>query len=163
MKSFTRIHSIAYTLRLVAIVLLFSATGDFMPQTWLESLFQRLGLTPMPHVPFVRHLLLGVGHLQIAIAVLFVAISRDVVRYRPLVITITVIILVGAPVIYLIDAVAEMPRWCGIMDFTLWLLLGGMLLAFYIWPAKGAPNKAKFSEPGDCVPVPVEDQQRPGR
>jgi len=123
-----------------ALELLFSAAADFMPQTWQDAVVQGLGIPAMPHAPDMRYILLGVGYLQVTIAVFLGVTSRDVVRYQPFVVTTIAIFLVGAPVFYLICAVAEMPRWCGIADFTGCLLIGVILLGLYIWPIRSSPN-----------------------
>jgi len=121
-------------------MLLFSAAGDFMPQPWQDALCQAVGIPLMPHAPDMRYILLGVGYLQVVIAAFFWVISRDVGRYQPFVVSTIVVFLVGAPVFYLICAVAGMPNWCGIVDATGCALIGGILLALYIWPTNSSNN-----------------------
>jgi hypothetical protein len=80
----------------------------------------------------------------IALGALVWIIARDVVRYRPLVIALIVIQLIGAPVLCLIDVTSGMPRWWCIMDFTSCLLGGGILLPLIF---KKSPLQATAAAP----------------
>ena len=139
MKTATRTRSIANTMRVLAIVLIISGGSFFLPVTWLDSILVQHGLGPFPHAALMRGALLVAGYLLVALGALFWVIAKDVVRYRPLVITTIAIFLVAAPAFYLIDAVAGLPRWCSIADFVLCFILGAVPLAFYFWPASNQP------------------------
>jgi len=147
MKTFTRVRTIAFLLRAVAIFLFCDGGGLFLPESWGNSCLVWCGLEPMPHATLMRYFLLMSGYLQIAIGVLVWIVAADVVRYRPLVIATIAIFLVGAPAFYLIDAIVGLPRWWCIMDFTCCLLCGGVPLVFCIWPAKTSPNNRTETNP----------------
>lgn len=140
MKTFTRVRSIAILLRVAAISVFFSGVSFFLPETWIDSFLVWCGLGQMPHAALMRYVLWGAGYFQVAGGVFIWVIARDVVRYHPIVITVLVLLLVGAPVFYLIDALAGLPwYWC-ILDFTCCFLAGGVPLVFCLWPAKTSPN-----------------------
>jgi hypothetical protein len=89
----------------------------------------------MPDAAVFRYVIRFAAYLQTAFGVLIWVIATDVLPYRPLVITILAIYLVGAPALYLIDAFAGMPRWWCIMDFSCCFLAGGVPLTFCVWPS----------------------------
>jgi hypothetical protein len=97
------------------------------------------GLGQIRQAVLTHYVLLIAGYLLQALGGLLWVIAKDVVRYRPFVIAATAIFLVGAPAFYLINAVAGMPTWCGITDFVLCFILGGVLLAFCLWPTSNEP------------------------
>jgi len=142
MAAFTRVRSIANLLRLAAISVILSGVTFFLPETWIDSFLVWCGLGQMPHAALMRYVLRGAGFLQVAGGVAIWVIAGDVVRYRPIVITVLANFLVGAPAFYLIDAIVGLPRWWCIMDFACCFLAGGVPLAFCLWPSKTSPGTA---------------------
>lgn len=140
MKTFTRIRTIAFLLRVVAISAILSGATFYLPEEWIDSFLVWCGLPEMPHVPIMRYVLLGSGHLQVGIGVVAWFIARDVVRYQPVVIAVLAVFLISAPAFYLTDAIAGLPwYWC-LLDFGCCFLAGGVPLLFCLWPAKQSPN-----------------------
>ncbi len=74
-------------------------------------------------------------------------VATDVVRYRPMVIAIIVLHLIGGPVFYLMDVIIGMPLSWRIMDFVSFSMMGVLPLAFCLWPAKKSPNTAREPTP----------------
>jgi hypothetical protein len=141
MTTFTRVGSIAALLRIVAIFLTLDGVVFFLPEAWINSFLVEFGLERIPRAVLMRYALQMCGYLQIALGALVWVIARDVVRYRPLVITTIAIFLVGAPAFYLLDAAAGFPAWVSLMDCVTCLGCGGIPLVFCLWPAKTPPGK----------------------
>jgi len=95
----------------------------------------------VPQALLMSYVLRGAGLLQVAMGIVIWAVASDVVRYRPIVITIIVVHLVAAPAFYLMDATIGMPRWWCLMDFMCGVLSGGIPLIFCLWPAKASPKR----------------------
>jgi hypothetical protein len=131
----THVRSTANTMRVLAVVLILSGGSFFLPKTWLESVVVEQGLGQIPQAVLTHYVLLIAGYLLLALGGLLWVVAKDVVRYRRFVIATIAIFLVGAPAFYLINALAGMPTWCGITDFVLCFILGGVLLAAFSWPA----------------------------
>jgi hypothetical protein len=125
----------ANALRVLAIFVIVNGVSILLPWAWIDSVLIWCGLGHMPDAAVLHYLLRGAGYFAMTFGVLIWVIASDVVRYRPIVITIITIFLIGAPVFYLIDAFAGLPRWWCILDFTICLLAGGFPLAFGVWPS----------------------------
>lgn len=114
----------------------------------------------------MSYMLQAAGYLQIAIGVLIWVIAMDVVRYRPLVIATIAIFLAGAPVLYVIDAVAGLPRWWCMMDFISSFLCGAIPLLFCLWPAPpdhgAAASRRPAGQAGGSEELARDYSSRPG-
>ena len=75
--------------------------------------------------------------------------ATDIVRYRPIVVAIIALHLIAAPVFYVMDTFVGMPLWWRVMDFGCFLVGGGFLLAFWLWPSKPFNNAV---EPTRALP-----------
>jgi hypothetical protein len=139
MKTPTRVRSTANFLRFLAISQIVAFAIVFVPEAWIASLHGWLGLGQMPDAVFLRYVLRGAAWCQGAFGVLFWVMASDVVRHRPLVITTAVIYLVAAPTFYFMNAIAGLPRWWCVWDFTVCFLAGGILLALCVWPSRVSP------------------------
>ena len=106
MKTFTRVRSMANALRVLAIFVIVNGVSILLPWAWIDSVLIWCGLGHMPDAAVLHYLLRGAGYFAMTFGVLIWVIASDVVRYRPIVITIITIFLIGAPVFYLIDAFA---------------------------------------------------------
>ena len=142
MRTFTRVRAIANLLRFLAICWILSGVVFCLPKTWIDSFLVWVGMAQVPHALLMSYVLRGAGLLQVAMGIVIWAVASDVVRYRPIVITIIVVHLAAAPAFYLMDAVIGMPGWWCLMDFTCGILSGGIPLIFCLWPAKASPNTA---------------------
>jgi hypothetical protein len=133
MKVFTRVRTIAFLLRVVAISAILSGVTFYFPEGDIDSFLVWCGLPEMPHAVLMRYVLLGAGHLQVGIGVVVWFMARDPVRYQPIIITMLVVFLVAAPAFYLTDAIAGFPwYWC-LLDFSCCFLAGGVPLVFCLW------------------------------
>jgi len=139
MKTFTRVHSIARALRVLAVFIAINGVSVLLPWAWIDSGLAWCGLGHQPDAVVLHYLLRGDGFFLLAFGLLIWVTASDVVRYQPIVFTIIAIFLVGGPVSYLIDAIVGLPRWWCILDFTICLLAGGIPLALYFWPSSNDP------------------------
>jgi hypothetical protein len=142
MKTFTRVRSIANTLRVLAVAWILSGICCFFPDSWDNAFLALFGVEPVPQgIPMIFVLRwAGVGCVWIGIMIWVVA--TDVVRYRPIVIAIIALHLIAAPVAYFMELVIGMPLSWRIMDSVSLLVLGVIPLVFCLWPAKESPNAA---------------------
>jgi hypothetical protein len=148
-KTFTRVRTIGFLLRIVAVSAILSGISFYFPERWIDSFLAWCGLAgPMPHAVLMRYVLWGAGNLQVGIGVVIWVISRDVARYQPVVIAVLVVFLIAAPAFYLTNALAGLPSYWSFVDFVCCFLAGGVPLAFCLWPAKESPNQSGHRE--DC-------------
>lgn len=140
MKTFTRVRSIANVMRVLAVAWILSGVLCFLPYSWGNSFLAWFGMEQMPQALFMMYVLRGAGLLGVGIGVVIWVVATDVVRYRPIVIAIIALHLIGAPVFYLMDVIIGMPLSWRIMDFVSLLMMGVLPLAFCLWPAKKSPN-----------------------
>jgi hypothetical protein len=150
MKTFTRVRTIAFLLRVVAISAILSGVTFYFPEACIDSFLVWCGLPEMPRAELMRYVLLAAGHLQVGIGVMVWFLARDVVRYQPIIIAMLVVFLIAAPAFYLTDAIAGLPwYWC-LLDFGCGFLAGGVPLLFCLWPTNQSSNTAP--EPTTTAP-----------
>jgi hypothetical protein len=138
--SHLRIRTLTFLLRVVAVSALLSGISFYLPASWINSFLAWCGLPgPMPDAVLMRYVLLGAGNLQVGIGVVIWVIARDVVRHQPIVIAVLVAILVAAPVFFLTNALAGLPRYWCFVDFSCCFLAGAVPLTVSLWPAKKPP------------------------
>ena len=123
------LRPITICLRLLAILQILTAGIALMPMTWIAAWHAWVGLGHLPDHAFLRYVVRGGAFVQGAIGVLIWVIATDVVRYRPLVLTVGGIYLVSGPAFYFIDSTAGMPPFWGMMDGAACFLTGSILLA----------------------------------
>lgn len=142
MKPFTRIRTIAFLLRVIAVSAISSGITFYFPEGWIDSFLAWCGLPEMPHAGIMRYVLRGAGHLQVGIGVVVWFMARDVVRYKSLIVAMLVVFLIAAPAFCLTDAIAGLPwYWC-LLDFGCCFFAGGVPLLFSFWPVKQSPHKS---------------------
>jgi hypothetical protein len=141
MKPIASPRFVALSLRLLAAFIALNSITVFLPESWIDSVLVWCGVGHVPDAILFRYLLRGTGVLLLALAALIWMLASDVVRYQPLVVTICLIFLIGAPVSWLIDAVVGLPLWWCILDTTICVVGGGIPLLFCFWPTKGSPNQ----------------------
>ncbi len=145
MKPFTRVRTIAFLMRVVAISAILSGVTFYFPERNINSFLVWCGLPQMPHAVLMRYGSLGAGHLQVGIGVVIWFLARDVVRYQPIVVAVLSTFLIAAPAFYVTNTIAGMPwYWC-LLDFGCCFLAGGVPLLVCWWP----PNRSLIGSPGD--------------
>ena len=112
-------------LRVIATFLFLNAASVLLPEPWIDSVLWSVGIQPLPDGALFRYLLRGSGVLLIAFGAFIWVLAGDVVRYRPLVVTIIAIFSIGTPASYLIGLWAGMPIWWRLLDLTICVLCGG--------------------------------------
>jgi hypothetical protein len=71
--------------------------------------------------------------LQVGIGVVVWLMARDPARYQPIIIIMLAVFLVAAPAFYLTDAIAGLPWYWRLLDFSCCFLAGGVPLVFCLW------------------------------
>jgi len=142
MKTFTHVRSVANVIRVYAALWGLCVVCGFFPLRWINWFFALFGVEPLPQCR-PAELFWGWGILGcLAVAVVLWVVAMDVVRYRPLVITIIALVLIVGVVSYLMEIIIGMPFWWRIMDCGPHLVMGGLILVCCLWPAKKSPGIA---------------------
>jgi peptidoglycan/LPS O-acetylase OafA/YrhL len=137
----TPVRRLAIFLRIVAGVQMLTFAVVVMPVAWIAAWHVWLGMGAMPDDPVLRYVIRGAAFAQGGVGVLAWVIATDVVRYRPLVLTVAAVSLCAAPAYYFIDATAGMPRfWC-LFDFAYCLVAGAVLLALCLLSSPSATSR----------------------
>jgi hypothetical protein len=146
MKPIASPAMVALSLRVLAVFLVLNSITVLLPTDWINSVLVWCGLGRVPEAMLFHYLLRGSGVLLVAFAVLIWIIASDVARYQPLVIAISVVFLVGAPVSWGINILVGLPGWWRMLDAAICMLGGGIPLFFCFWP-----EKAKRAASGDAA------------
>ena len=83
----------------------------FLPVDWMIATHRWLGLGEFPRAPVVEYLARSIALLYGSSGVFTLIVSRDVVRYQPLVHLVGIMSIVFSVVIVVIDLYAGMPHW----------------------------------------------------
>jgi uncharacterized protein (TIGR03435 family) len=137
MNTFTRVHWLANALKALAVFVVLNGLSILLPMSWIDAVLAPLNLGHFPDAAIANYLLRGAGFFALAFGALIWVVAQDVVRHRPVVITLITIFLVGAPAFYVICTWAGLPRWWCVLDFTICLFAGGVPLACVFSPASG--------------------------
>lgn len=140
MGVFTRVRAIGNLLRFLAICWVLSGLAFCLPLTWINSFLGQVGMDPVPVALLMNYVLRGAGLMQVALGALIWVVATDVVRYRPIVVTIIAVHLAAAPTFFLMDSMIGMPFWWRVMDLMCGVLSGGIPLIFCLWPAGASPK-----------------------
>jgi hypothetical protein len=142
MKTFTHVRSIASAIRVYAVLWGLCVVCGFFPLRWVSQFFALFGVESVPQSR-PAELFWGWGILGcLAVAVVLWVVATDVVRYRPLVITIVALALMVGVVSYLMEIIIGMPFWWRVMDCVPHLVIGAIILLCCLWPSKKSPNTA---------------------
>lgn len=117
-----------WLLRGAAIVQFTALPGVILPRQAVEKLSWLMGLGEPPQVPLLFYTAGGCAYVYLAEGLLLWVISRDLVRYRPLVILSGWIYLIGGPVFLWIDLQSGLPNWWTAMDSVSCLIFGAAIL-----------------------------------
>jgi len=142
MKTFTRIRSIANALRILAVFWILNGVCCFFPDNWDNVFLAKFGVESVPHGLPMMLVLRWAGLICVGTGVVIWVVATDIVRYRPIVITIIALHLIAAAVSYFVETIIRMPMSWRIMDSVICLVCGALPLAFCLWPAKKSPNTA---------------------
>ena len=118
-----------------------NALSVLLPETWIDSVLAWCGLAPIPDSVLFRYLMRGSGYMLISFGVLIWIAASDVMRYKPIVIAVVTVFLVGAPVSYSIATLVGLPFWLRVLDASICILSGGVPLLFCMLPAKKSSNQ----------------------
>lgn len=142
MKIFTRVRLITNTLRILAVLWIFSGICCFFPDSWDNAFLAMFGVEPVPQGIVMIFVLRWAGVLCMWIGIMIWVVAMDVVRYYPIVIAIIALHLIVGVAAYFMEVVIGMPLSWRIMDTVSLVVLGVILLAFCLWPAKKSSDTA---------------------
>lgn len=100
-----------------------------------------LGFGKPPHLPLLIYMTSGASCVYLAQALLLWLMSRDVVRYRPLIVFCGWAYLIFGPLFLWIDISAGMPKFQIIADSMSCLIGGGALLGACYCGSQGTQHK----------------------
>ena len=100
----------------MALVALPVLPAVFAPHLTVEKLSWLVGFGQPPKTPLLAYLAAGGSFIYLALSAMLWMISRDVARYRPLVIFMAYVCLIGGPAYWWIDSRVGMPQWWMLMD-----------------------------------------------
>jgi hypothetical protein len=115
-------------LRLIASVSFIALPAIFAPRLTADTFSVLLGFEKPPHLPLLIYLASGASCVYSAQAVLLWLISRDVLRYRPLIVFFGWAYLAFGPLFLWIDLRAGMPPFLVAADSLSCLIAGAALL-----------------------------------
>lgn len=116
-------------LRVIASVSLIALPAIFAPRLTVEKLSVLLDFGTPPHLPLLIYMASGASCVYLAQAVLLWLMSRDVIRYRPLIVFCGWAYLAFGPLFLWIDINAGMPSFQVAADAMSCLIGGASLLA----------------------------------
>ena len=111
-------------LRLFALATLAALPGVVAPRWTAEKLSWLMGFGQVPPTPLMLYMMAGGSAVYLAQGLFLGVMSRDVVRYQPLIRVVAWALLLCAPLFWWIDTQAGLPRWWMWMDSASALITG---------------------------------------
>ena len=103
-------------LRLIGASICTAMIPAFFPLNWMNAIHGWLGLGEIPHQPIFEYLARSLCLMYFAHGCMVLAVSTDVVRYRPLVFLIGGLNLLLGALLILVDYWAKMPMFWTAME-----------------------------------------------
>jgi hypothetical protein len=126
-----------WILRFMIALMLTGLPGVLRPEIAFQKFAWLMGYGKQPMTPLIIYISGNAGYAYVALAALFWAISRDLLRYQPLVRVCGWIMVIAGPAYLSIDLQCPLPLWWVLMDSLSCLLIGLTLL----WASpKAAPR-----------------------
>lgn len=125
-------QTLSWFLRVVGVLDLAALVAVFMPASWHDQFHASAGLGALPHLPVVLYLARSASALYAVYGALLLFLSRDVVRYLPVIRFLVRIALIHAAVLVGIDINAGLPTWWAIAEgagYAGWALVAAWLAA----------------------------------
>jgi len=85
MSSMDKQKYLIFFLRLGGAAMLLAFLAIFMPTAWMDYVHQLVGLGPLPDAPLTQYLTRTISVLYAMHGSLFILMSRDVERFRPVI------------------------------------------------------------------------------
>ena len=115
-------------LRVIATVSFIALPAIFAPRLAVETFSVLMGFAKPPHLPLLIYMTSGASCVYVGQGLLLWFVSRDVVRYRPLIVFCGWAYLAFSPLFLWIDISAGMPSFQVAADSLSCLVAGGALL-----------------------------------
>jgi hypothetical protein len=100
----------------------------FCPYAWMQGIHARLGMGELACTPLLNYLIRTLSAMYGTLGALFLFISGDVCRYRPLVGFLGVVAVLGGVGVTILDSVLGLPLFWTVTEGPLTALLGLALL-----------------------------------
>ncbi|HVA51848.1 MAG TPA: hypothetical protein VNH11_36235 [Pirellulales bacterium] len=100
-----------------------------MPQAWMAAVHAWLGMGTLPHAPVVDYLARSASLMYAQHALVFLFLSGDVRRYRPLIHFMAVVAMVSGGIMLAIDLVAAIPLFWTLIEGPGYIVLALAVLA----------------------------------
>lgn len=129
-----------FILRALALVSFIALPAIFVPRLAVEKFSVLMGFGKPPPMPLLIYMTSGASCVYVAQGLLMWFMSRDVVRYRPLIVFCGWAYLAFGPLFLWIDLSAGMPAFQVAADSLSCLFAGGALLASCYYGGKVRPT-----------------------
>lgn len=120
-------RTLAQVLSLVAVFELLAIPTILLPFSWMDYVHQFLGLGKLPEAPIVIYLARSVSILYGFHGVVTLCLSRDVIRYMPLIGIFAVCAIVMGCTLLVIDLVLGLPLWWAISEGAFAIVFGAVV------------------------------------
>jgi len=119
-------------LRVLGAVAMLAVAAVFMPREWMDISHRWLGMGPLPQGPIVEYLARSTSMFYAIFGGVIWILASDVRRFGRAITVMAVGMMVGAPVMLMIDLRAGMPAWWIGMEGPVIFLFGVLTLVLRI-------------------------------
>ena len=135
-------RTLARVLGFVAVLELLAIPTVFLPYAWMDYVHGFLGLGKLPEMPIVVYLARSLSILYAFHGAVTLCLSRDVVRYLPLIGVFACCAMAMGGALLAIDLLAGLPLWWAISE-------GGFALGFgaIVWWLRGRVEQESKAMP----------------
>jgi hypothetical protein len=120
---------LAWVLRITGAVMLCALVFVFCPFGWMQAIHGRLGMSELAYTPLLSYLIRTLSALYATMGALCLFISRDVDRYRPLILFLAWIGILTGVGVTILDAVLHLPLFWTATEGPFTAALGLILIA----------------------------------
>lgn len=123
-------QKLAWLLRAIGLLDLAALVAVFMPASWHEHFHAGAGLGALPHLPVVLYLARSASALYAVYGALLIFLSRDVVRYLPVIQFLVRVAFIHAGLLVAIDLHSGLPTWWALSEglgYAGWATAAGWL------------------------------------
>lgn len=148
----TAAHLLKALLRINAVVCWIALIPAVMPTNWMDVIHRRLGLGPLPPGPVFEYLARSISLLYAGVGTIAWLLSRDLVKYRSLIVCYALgYVIFGAMLIW-IDRRAGLPTWWAIQEGPFVMLVGCVTLIAAACCSAGAANRDRAAATSNQQP-----------
>lgn len=120
---------LVWMLRITGAVMLCALVFVFCPFGWMQAIHRQVGLGELAYTPLLSYLTRTLSALYATTGALYLFISRDVDRYRPLILFLAWIAILTGLGVTILDAVLHLPLFWAATEGPFTIALGVVLIA----------------------------------